>query len=232
MTTRKVSLAGLLGGLASLLIVGGVQTVLRAGGGPAGTEASQSPLVRAAAAAAAAQPIKAPLLWRIEGRVPTYLFGTIHVPDALVTSLPRTVEQAFEASGAVFTEIPMDGATQLGVMNKVLLPGDQTLSDVLGKPLYARFSEAVQRSLPKDAPSGMAGAITAMLGRMKPWAAMSQLSLIEFLPDMMAGRKPLDTMLYDRARSSGKEAGALETVDEQLAVFEGFSLGEQVRKPV
>jgi uncharacterized protein len=230
MTTRTRSFAGVLGGLVSLMVVAGVQSVLRAGAtGPGETDAPQSPLVRAAAAAAAAQPVKAPLLWRIDGPVPTYLFGTIHVPDELVTALPRTVEQAFESSSAVFTEIPMDGATQLGVMSKVLLPGDQTLGDVLGQPLYARFSAAVQRSLPKDAPPGMAAAITAMLGRMKPWAAMSQLSLIEFLPDMMAGRKPLDTMLYERAKTSGKEAGALETVDEQLAVFEGFTLDEQVR---
>ena len=63
-----------------------------------------------------------------------------------------------------------------------------------------------------------------LLNRMKPWAAMTQLSLLEFLPDMMAGRQPLDTMLWDRGEKAGKEVGALETIDEQLAVFDQFSV--------
>ena len=67
----------------------------------------------------------------------------------------------------------------------------------------------------------------AMLGplfqRMKPWAAMSQLSLLEFLPEMMAGKQPLDSMLYAKAQSDGKKVGALETPDEQIAVFESFT---------
>jgi uncharacterized protein YbaP (TraB family) len=36
-------------------------------------------------------------------------------------------------------------------------------------------------------------------------------------------------MLFDRAQKDGKEVGALETVDEQLAVFEGFTNEEQAR---
>ena len=73
----------------------------------------------------------------------------------------------------------------------------------------------------------------AMLGplfqRMKPWAAMSQLSLLEFLPEMMAGKQPLDSMLYAKAQSDGKKVGALETPDEQIAVFESFTTREQIR---
>jgi uncharacterized protein YbaP (TraB family) len=228
MTTRLTSFIVAVVGLTCLVGAQGVRTAapVRERSDP---PVAQSPLVRAAVAASAAEPVKAPLLWRIDGPVPSYLYGTIHVPDQAVVDLPASVQQAFGAAAAVFTEIPMDGATQLGVMNKVLLPADQTLSDILGPTLYARFSDAVQRSLPKDAPAAMGSAITAMLGRMKPWAAMSQLALIEFLPDMMAGRKPLDSMLYDRAKSEGKETGALETADEQLAVFEGFTIDEQVR---
>jgi uncharacterized protein len=225
MTTRWTRVAGVVVGLIGLL------GPLRAPVAAQSTAAAvQSPLVRAAEKAAAdVEASRTPFLWKIDGPVPTYLFGTIHVPDEQVVRLPKVVEQAFVSANSVFTEIPMDGATQLGVMGKVMLPGNQTLEDVLGQALYTRFSDAVHRSLPRDAPSAMAGAITIMLGRMKPWAAMSQLALIEFLPDMMAGRKPLDAMLYERAGNEGKEAGALETVDEQLAVFDGFSIDEQVR---
>ena len=68
-----------------------------------------------------------------------------------------------------------------------------------------------------------------MLGSMKPWAAMSQVELLEFLPDITAGREPLDAMLYSMAEKAGKALGALETVDEQVAVFDAFTREEQVR---
>jgi uncharacterized protein len=176
-----------------------------------------------------AQP--APFLWKIEaeGKPVTYLFGTIHVPDARVVKLPPAVEQAFGASQAVFTEIRMDPATQMGVQAKLMLPDDQHLKDVVGQPLFDRLSKAVDRSLPKDAPAGVGMLLATMLDRLKPWVAMSYVELAEFLPDMMAGRQPLDTMLYDRAQKDGKEVGALETVDEQLSVFEGFTNEEQAR---
>ncbi|HEY8549644.1 MAG TPA: TraB/GumN family protein [Vicinamibacterales bacterium] len=189
---------------------------------------AQAPQTAPEAPAPAARP-GAPLLWRIEGRVPSYLFGTIHVPDERVLALPPAVEQALDHAKALYTEIPMDPATQVGVMGKVLLPDDKTLPDVIGPELAGRLSTAVGYALPENAPAGTAGVLMSMLNRMKPWAVMSQLSLLEFLPDMMAGRKPLDAMLWQRAQQAGKQVGALETVDEQLAVFDRFSMAEQTR---
>ncbi len=175
-----------------------------------------------------AQPAtRSPFLWKIEGAHTTYLYGTIHVPDPRVVDLPPSVEAAFKDSQAVFTEIRMDSATQIGVQRKVMLPDDQRLRDIVGQPLFDRLSKTVERSVPKDAPPGMGAMFGAMLDRMKPWAAMSSVELLEFLPDMLAGRQALDAMLYDRAQKEGKEVGALETVDEQLAVFEGFTNAEQ-----
>jgi uncharacterized protein len=242
MTTRRLSFVGVLTALSCLFLPPavrpiGAQTAAPApapapASAPAATPAQKSPLAAAAAAAAprpVASVIKAPFLWRIEGPVPSYLYGTIHVPDPKVVNLPPVVEQAFNSSAGVFTEIPMDGALQLGMMSKMMLPGDQSLSQVLGAELYGRLSATIQRSLPKDSPGPMAAAMTAMLGRMKPWAAMLQLAMIEFLPDMLAGNKALDTMLFDRAKSEGKETGGLETIDEQLAVFEALTMDEQVR---
>jgi len=110
-----------------------------------------------------------------------------------------------------------------------MLPDDQHLKDVVGQPLFDRLSKAVDRSLPKDAPPAMGAMLSSMLDRLKPWAAMSYVELLEFLPDMMAGHQALDAMLYDRAQKDGKEVGALETVEEQLAVFEGFTNEEQAR---
>ena len=188
-------------------------------------EAAWNALAAAATPAAAG---KGPFLWRVEGRAPLYLFGTIHVPDDRVLALPPSVVKAFGEASAVYTEIPMDSATQMGIMGKVMLPDGTQLSDVIGQPLYDRMTAAARKTL-----GGEHAAMGAMLGplfqRMKPWAAMSQLSLLEFLPDMMAGKQPLDSMLYAKAQSDGKKVGALETPDEQIAVFESFTTREQIR---
>jgi uncharacterized protein len=169
-----------------------------------------------------------PFLWRLEGATPVYLFGTIHVPDERVLALHPAVERAFGEATAVYTEIPMDAGTQMGVMTKIMLPPDQTLSQIIGEPLFARMRTAVDRTIGSRQPAA-AQMVPTLLQRMKPWAAMSQLSLLEFLPDILAGRQPLDAMLYTRAQSEGKKVGALETPDEQIAVFESFSVKEQTR---
>jgi uncharacterized protein YbaP (TraB family) len=202
--------------------------VAAADAGPAVAESGTAPGDAAEAAAEAAKEPKGPFLWRVEGKTPLYLFGTIHVPDDRVLALPAPVEKAFTESTAVYTEIPMDSATQLSVMGKVMLPEGQQLSDVIGEALYQRMMNAAGKTLGGEH-AGLATMLGPLFQRMKPWAAMSQLSLLEFLPEMMAGKQPLDAMLYARAQSSGKKVGALETPEQQIAVFESFTAREQTR---
>jgi hypothetical protein len=171
---------------------------------------------------------KGPFLWKVEGRTPLFLFGTIHVPDDRVLALPPSVVKAFDEASAVYTEIPMDSATQMGIMGKVMLPDGTQLSEVIGQPLYDRMTAAAEKTLGAEH-AGMGAMLGPLFQRMKPWAAMSQLSLLEFLPEMMAGKQPLDSMLYAKAQSDGKKVGALETPDEQISVFESFSTREQIR---
>jgi uncharacterized protein len=198
-----------------------------AGSGPAEADADEAE-ADTEAEGAEAEAAGGPFLWRIEGATPIYLFGTIHVPDERVLALNPAVEQAFAQSTAVYTEIPMDAGTQMGVMSKIMLPPDQTLSQVIGEPLFARMQKAVDKTIGSRQPAA-AAMLPTLFQRMKPWAAMSQLSLLEFLPDILAGRQPLDAMLYTRAQQEGKKVGALETPDEQIAVFESFSVKEQIR---
>ncbi len=202
-----------------------------ASAGPAADEAGAAEAAWNAMAAGSGAAGKGPFLWRVEGRAPLaplYLFGTIHVPDDRVLALPPSVVKAFGEASAVYTEIPMDSATQMGIMGKVMLPDGTQLSDVIGQPLYDRMTAAAGKALGAEH-AGMGAMLGPVFQRMKPWAAMSQLSLLEFLPEMLAGKQPLDSMLYARAQSDGKKVGALETPDEQIAVFESFTTREQIR---
>jgi uncharacterized protein YbaP (TraB family) len=60
---------------------------------------------RVPAAAAAPAPWTRPFLWRIEGAAPSYLFGTMHLPDERAAHFPPSVAQALESSQAVVLEI-------------------------------------------------------------------------------------------------------------------------------
>jgi len=170
-----------------------------------------------------------PFLWRIEGPVPSYLYGTVHVPDARVLELPEVVSRALNASDVFNAEIPLDAATQLSMMSKIMLPPGQDLRSIVGEDVFARVVRVVGKVLGSSAPPGAADLLAMTLAPMKPWAVMSQVELLEFLPDISAGRQPLDAMLYGFAGKAGKELGALETLDEQIAVFEGFTKEEQVK---
>lgn len=179
--------------------------------------------------AARVRPTEKPFLWRIDGATPSYLYGTVHVPDERVLELPDVVRRAFDAADVFNAEIPLDNATQSSLMGKLMLPPGQDLRKLVGEDVFARIGRVIGKALNGKVPPGAADMFTTMLSPMKPWAVMSQVELIEFLPDITAGRQPLDAMLYALADKAGKELGALETVDDQVAVFESFTTQEQVR---
>src|SRR5262245_54932687 len=76
------------------------------------------------------RPTDKPFLWRIEGTPPSYLYGTIHVPDRRVVELPEVVLKAIDASNALYTEVPLDAATQTAMTAKLMLPEGQDLRKI------------------------------------------------------------------------------------------------------
>lgn len=170
-----------------------------------------------------------PFLWRAErpGTPPVWLFGTIHVPDSRVQRLAPAVQRAFADATHVVTEIPLDLEAQLSVSQRLLLPADTHLQAVLGKDRFARLVAVVQTALGDEAPA-LTALVVPALDRLRPWAAMAQLSLLEYLPDVLEGRPSLDARLFDDARRAGKRVSALETVVEQAAVFDAFTIDEQI----
>src|SRR5215471_17859297 len=88
-----------------------------------------------------------PFLWRIEGTPPSYLYGTVHVPDPRVLELPEVVRKAFDASDVFNAEIPLDAATQAGLMKKIVLPPGQDLRKIVGEEVFGRLMRAITKGL-------------------------------------------------------------------------------------
>ena len=177
----------------------------------------QAPATPAPAPAlAAATAVERPLLWRIEGPTPNYLFGTIHLPDDRVTTLGPVVRGALDACDALFTELPMELSELMKMQPATQLPKGEDLADALGAELYSRVETYVVGK----------GKRMATLDRSQPWAASMQLALLDQMA-LMATKVPLDMQLYNDAKKAKKVVGGLEAVDEQLAVFAGLSVPDQ-----
>ena len=167
-----------------------------------------------------AQAAENPFLWRIEGTRPSYLFGTIHFPDPRVTNLPDSVETAFRNSQVVYTEIPLDMEAVVAQVSKLMLPGNQTLLEIVPPELISRTERYMQSINP---------ALTIEpFTRFKVWALALSLSSIEQRVNN-PGKPALDAQLYQRAQRQGKKVAGLETLEEQIAIFDGLNQKEQIR---
>lgn len=172
----------------------------------------------AAGAAEDVRPTDAPFLWKIAGDSPSYLYGTIHLPDDRVLALPASVEKALGQADVLYTEIPFDDETTRKGMAAFLMPEGETLTKVLPAPVKARLDAFL-------APRGMS---SAMFDPVTPMAVSVQIALLDYAAQM-ATKLPQDAMLVERAEAAGKSTAALETIDEQVDAFRAFSLEEGIR---
>ncbi|MFQ5644188.1 MAG: TraB/GumN family protein [Thiogranum sp.] len=155
------------------------------------------------------------LLWKIEsdGVAPSYLFGTMHSDDPRVVQLPAAVQQAFDRAGSVTLEVELDPQALLSLATALMLADGSKLESLIGPGLYRRSVQAL----------GAQGTPEVLVAGMKPWAVAVTL----MTPPNQSG-EVLDQALYLQAKSSGKQVSGLESVAEQLALFDELSLDVQI----
>ena len=155
------------------------------------------------------------LLWEIgrEGQPASFLFGTIHSEEPGVLALPVPVQQTFDAAHIVVLEVLLDLDAMLYSSQVMLLEKGRLLSEIAGEELFEQASRAIQtRGIPE-----------VVLDRMKPWAAAVTLSM----PTPETG-EVLDMRLYLGALQAGKPVYGLESIREQLAIFDDMPEREQL----
>lgn len=158
-----------------------------------------------------------PLLWRIERQPPSYLYGTVHLPDPRLLRLPAPVRAALDGADVVYTEVRMDDAMQAEAARRALLPGDQTLSDVLPAAVLADLEGYLEsRGLPP-----------AAFARMQIWAVSSALPLLGWA-ERMQRHELLDQYLASQAKARGARTEALETLAGQIEALESMGRAAEV----
>ena len=155
----------------------------------------------------------APFLYRISAEPPSYLFGTIHSEDPEVLRLAAPVQQAFDAADSVVLEVMLDMEAMVYSSTAMLMMDGRLLTDILGRSLFEKTARAVSaRGIPE-----------VVLERMKPWAVATTLSMPASGTGMV-----LDLELFRAAEQAGKQLHGLETIREQLDVFDTIPERDQV----
>jgi hypothetical protein len=172
-------------------------------------------LAAAAVPAPAAERFERGLLWRVEagGATASHVFGTIHLADPRVTALPPVVAREFERARSVVLEARLDGAGFQLLAGSMLYTDGRDLAGVAGEDLF-RKTVAV---------AGGAGLPEPALRLLKPWAVAVLLSVPAQNP-----AEVLDFVLARLAMEQGKPLHELESLEEQVSVFEGMSEAQQI----
>ncbi|MGD1877709.1 MAG: TraB/GumN family protein [Kiloniellaceae bacterium] len=162
-------------------------------------------------------------IWQADfpGQAPSYIFGTIHVNDPRVLELPEAAEAAF--AGAQFAAFEADMADELSEAEQrrhFELPEGSDLETLLGEETYEKLQSLALFQF-----------ITVKrLEDMQPWIIWTMIGNRSVPIDVQQKEDELvlDDWLQQRARDDGKEVIALETTEEQIRIFSGLSLEDQV----
>jgi len=140
---------------------------------------------------------KTPLLWRVEGKRPSYLLGTIHTGVALGL-LPPVVLGALSKARILLLEVDPRRADLSKAASLMLLPGKQRLDRLLKKRAWKRLTEELYPTRP------------AALLRLQPWAA-SQLLIYRWVARRGKGKADgIEQGLLISAERKGIPVGQLE----------------------
>jgi uncharacterized protein YbaP (TraB family) len=162
-----------------------------------------------------------PFLWRIEGKNPSYLYGSYHADDERILTLPQVVMSAIEDADYIYTEVASSDLTAEKFLSYSNLPDGQTLKEVLPGDVYNQL-DSFLKTYNYD---------ITMFEKMKIWmVALFEVSTISSLPYSLqiSQRSYLDLYIDKIGVEKNKELGGLETIEEQLTMLDSLSIEEQI----
>ena len=164
----------------------------------------------------AAQELEDSTLWKIEGNGlenPSYLFGTIHITcDA---TLEDDVKKALDETTQIVMELDMDDPNmQSKMMQGMYLKDGRTLKDFVSDEEYKSIDSLFINNM---------GMSVKPLENVKPFFLMSM-----FYPKMIdCQMQSFELELTKIASEQNEDIFGLETIEEQLKVFDDIPLEDQ-----
>lgn len=165
-----------------------------------------------------AQELEDSTLWKIEGNgleKPSYLFGTIHITcDA---TLEADVKKALAETTQIVMELDMDDPTmQSKMMQGMYFKDGKTLKDFVTEEEYKSIDSLFINNM---------GMSVKLLENVKPFFLSSM-----FYPKMIdCPMQSFELELTKVASEQNEEILGLETIEEQLKVFDDIPLEDQYK---
>jgi uncharacterized protein YbaP (TraB family) len=162
-------------------------------------------------------------VWTVKGKQNTvYFAGSVHALPREHAEFPPALERAYAAADAIVMEVDLDDLDPFEAIQFITahgtLPARQTLQQVVGD----RYSTVAALAASLDVPE-------AAIAKLEPWAAAMVLTQFALTKSGFDAELGIDMQLVGRARADKKEITGLETVVDQLSVFDDRSFDEQTR---
>lgn len=161
-------------------------------------------------------------LWELHGRHNTvYLLGSIHVLRPSDYPLAPAVLEAYTHAQSLVMEINLAEMDSEGMQSEMLssamLPEGKSLPDILGSRRYARATSLAHE----------VGVELSTFDQFAPWFAAEAISQLQLMQLGFEPQSGVEMYFLDRARADGKSVAGLETVHDQIALFESLSMDAQ-----
>jgi len=157
------------------------------------------------------------LLYRVQkdGVKPFYLFGTVHMLPKEDFYLGQNVKDALSESSALVFELDITNPSmQMKIMDLSMMAGGDSIQAYLTKEQCATLNNMLLES---------SGVPLAMIQNMKPFMVST------FLMSSYTGEEPasFEFSLLELAKADSTPILGLETIEEQMAVFDSIPYSEQ-----
>ena len=165
---------------------------------------------------ASAQQLEKSLLWKISGKgiKTSYLYGTIHATCDSI--LDKNVEIAMKTTKQLYLEIDMDDPNlQTAMLKDMNMKDGQTLDKLVSKEDYEVLSKFMDEKM---------GVPIQYVKSIKPFFISAM-----FIPQIIdCPMQSVEEHLMKISKSQNEEVFGLETVEEQMNVFDAIPYKDQI----
>jgi uncharacterized protein len=161
-------------------------------------------------------------LWELHGKHNTvYILGSIHVLRPSDYPLAPAVLNAYGSANSILMEVNLAEIDLQRMQTELLasarLPEGKTLQGIMGDARYQR-AQVLAREVGID---------LGIFDAFAPWFAAEAISQLQLQQLGFQPQSGVEMFFLERARTDGKSVAGLETVHDQIALFNALSMDEQ-----
>jgi uncharacterized protein len=161
-------------------------------------------------------------LWELHGKHNTvYILGSIHVLRPSDYPLAPAVLRAYGNASSIFMEVNLadidSQQMQTQLLTSARLPEGKTLPAIMGDTRYKRAQALAQG----------VGIDLGIFDAFAPWFAAEAISQLQLQQLGFQPKSGVEMFFLERARIDGKSVAGLETVQDQIALFDALTMEQQ-----